>query len=65
MLVNYEVCDTFATITMDDGKANVMSLQMQAKSHAALDRAAAERPVVVLTGRPGMFSGGVDLQAPS
>ena len=63
MLVNYEVCDTFATITMDDGKANVMSLQMQAEIHAALDRAAAERPVVVLTGRPGMFSGGFDLQA--
>ena len=47
---------------MDDGKANVMSLQMQAEIHAALDRSAAERPVVVLTGRPGVFSGGFDLQ---
>ena len=48
---------------MDDGKANVISLHMQAEIHAALDKAAAERPVVVLTGRPGMFSGGFDLQA--
>lgn len=62
MLVHYEVRDAFAMVTMDDGKANVMSLQMQAELHAALNRAAVERPVVVLTGRPGMFSAGFDLQ---
>ena len=46
---------------MDDGKVNVMSSAMQAELHAALDRAEADGAVVVLTGRPGVFSAGFDL----
>ncbi len=48
-------------ITMDDGKANVLSPAMQSEIHEALDRADAEQAIVVLTGRDGCFSGGFDL----
>ena len=60
-LVSYQAQDSVATIRMDDGKANVLSAQMLAELGAALDRAEADRAVVVLTGRPGMFSAGFDL----
>ena len=46
---------------MDDGNANVMSVQMLQALNAALDRAQTDKAVVVLTGRQGMFSGGFDL----
>ncbi len=60
-LVSYELADGVATVTMDDGKVNVMSLPMQAAIHEALDRAAADGAVVVLAGRTGIFSAGFDL----
>jgi enoyl-CoA hydratase len=61
-LVSYDYKDNIATITMDDGKANVLSPAMQSEIHAALDQAAADKAVVVLTGREGTFSGGFDLK---
>lgn len=60
-LVTYRLHDAVAAITMDDGKVNVLSLAMIAELDAALDRAAADRAVVVLTGRDGVFSAGFDL----
>jgi enoyl-CoA hydratase len=60
-LVSYRLDDSIATITMDDGKVNVLSPQMFAEINAALDRAEADRAVVVLGGRPGVFSAGFDL----
>jgi enoyl-CoA hydratase len=60
-LVTYRMRDSVATITMDDGKVNVLSLAMLTELDAALDRAAADRAVVVLTGREGVFSAGFDL----
>lgn len=60
-LLSYEVADGIAAITMDDGKVNVLSPAMQAELHAALDRAEADRAVVLLSGRPGRFSAGFDL----
>ena len=62
-LVSYDLEDSIATIAMDDGKANVFSLEMLSQINAAFDRAAADRAVVVLTGREGIFSGGFDLRA--
>lgn len=44
---------------MDDGKANVLSPAMLASLNEALDHVGGK--VVVLTGRPGMFSAGFDL----
>lgn len=60
-LVGYAVDDGIATLTLDDGKANVMSDAMLAALNAALDRAERDRAVVLLSGRPRMFSGGYDL----
>ena len=61
-LVSYELGDRIATIAMDDGKANVLSLQMLAGINEALDQASSDGAVVLLTGREGIFSGGFDLK---
>ena len=60
-IVSYQLEGSIATITMDDGKVNALSLQMLTELDSALDRAAADRAVVVLTGRGGIFSAGFDL----
>ena len=60
--VTYRLDDALATITMDDGKVNVLSHEMFAALNEALDRAAADQAAVVLTGRPGVFSAGFDLR---
>lgn len=59
--VTYTLADGVATIAMDDGKANVMNETMLAALHAAIDRAEADQAVVLLTGRPRLFSGGYDV----
>ena len=61
-LVNYSVADAVAAVIMDDGKRNVLSLQMFAELSGALDRAEADRVAVVLAGRAGTFSAGFDLR---
>lgn len=61
-LVRYEAADGVATITMDDGKVNVVSTRMVAALGVALDRAEAEGAVVLLTGREAVFSAGFDLK---
>jgi enoyl-CoA hydratase len=60
-LVTYKLDGAVATITMDDGKVNSLSPAMLTALDAALDRAAADRAVVVLTGREGRFCAGFDL----
>lgn len=60
-LVRYDEADGVASITMDDGRANVLSFAMFDGLQAALDRAEQADCVVVLAGRPGRFSGGFDL----
>ena len=57
----YEQIGNVALVTMNDGKANVFGPPMIAAVNAQLDRAADEARAVVLTGRPGLFSGGFDL----
>lgn len=60
-LVRYDSDGIVSTIAMDDGKANVLSPRMLMELNAALNRAEAEKTVVLLVGRAGMFSGGFDL----
>jgi enoyl-CoA hydratase len=60
-LVSYELDGRVATITMDDGKVNVLSNDMLGALNDALDRAVSDSAVVVLTGRRGVFSAGFDL----
>ncbi|MBP2319650.1 enoyl-CoA hydratase [Kibdelosporangium banguiense] len=59
-LVRYELTDGIASITMDDGARNTLSPQMIGSLNAALDQAQADRAVVLLTGRDGLFSDGFD-----
>jgi enoyl-CoA hydratase len=60
--VRYELRDSIATITLDDGKRNALTLEAFAALDAAFERARADRAVVVLTGREGTFSAGFDLR---
>ena len=57
----YEQIGDVALVTLDDGKANAFGPPIIAAVDAMLDRAADEAKAVVLTGRPGVFSGGFDL----
>ncbi|MEP1229207.1 MAG: crotonase/enoyl-CoA hydratase family protein [Litorimonas sp.] len=61
-LVTYTLANGVATIAMDDGKANVLSTDMIAQLNAAFDKAEADKAIVILTGREGMFSGGFNLK---
>ena len=60
--VSYEMSDGIATITMDDGKVNALSPDMQAEINAALDKAEADGAVVILTGNQKVLSAGFDLK---
>lgn len=63
MSVGYEVRDGIAVVTMDDGKVNAMAMPFFDALNAALDRAEAEQPgPVVITGRAGFFSAGLNLK---
>ena len=60
--VNYELNESVATITLDDGKVNVLGPAMQAAINEALDRAEKDdAKAVVLAGNQRVFSGGFDL----
>src|SRR3989442_15251274 len=64
-VVRYEVRDRVARVTIANGKANALSPDVIAQLDAALTRAedAGEEQVgaLLITGSPGMFSGGFDL----
>ena len=51
-----------SVVTMDDGKANAISLTMLEAVNACLDEAEKDGEVLVLTGRPDRFSAGFDLK---
>jgi len=61
-LPTYRVDDGIATITFDDGKANVFSDAVLAHLEGLLDRVEADGArALVIAGRPGRFSAGFDL----
>jgi enoyl-CoA hydratase len=64
-LVEYEVRDRVAHVTISNGKANALSPDVLAGLNDALTRAEDagedEVGVLLITGRPGMFTGGFDL----
>jgi enoyl-CoA hydratase len=60
-LVTYTREGPVSTVTMDDGKVNVFSFDMLRSLHEAFDQAERDETVVLLTGRPGYFSAGFDL----
>ena len=61
-LVGYHLEDGIATLTLDNGKVNAVSPEVIAAFHSALDRAEADKAVVIITGNPGILSGGYDLK---
>ncbi|MEO4048812.1 crotonase/enoyl-CoA hydratase family protein [Pseudomonas sp. CAU 1711] len=61
-LISYQLEDGIATLTLNNGKVNAISPDVIAAFNAALDRAVQDRAVVVITGQPGILSGGYDLK---
>lgn len=59
--VRSEMRDSVAVSTLDDGKANAISLSVVEAVSARFDRAETNARAVLITGRSGMFSGGFDL----
>lgn len=54
--------DNISVITLDDGKANVFSPEMSNQLNASLDQVDTESGCLIITGREGMFSAGLDLK---
>lgn len=61
-LSTYELNGSIATVTLDDGKVNALSIEMTAELIGRLDQAEQDGAVVVLTGRESTFSAGFDLR---
>ena len=61
-LISYQLEDGIATLTLNNGKVNAISPDVIAAFNAALDQAAQDRAVVIITGQPGILSGGYDLK---
>lgn len=61
-LVAYSLEDGIATLTLNNGKVNAFSHELIAGINDALDQAEQAGAVVVLTGQPGILSGGYDLK---
>lgn len=63
MGIGYELADGIARVRLDDGKANAMSVPFFEELGACLDRAEADgAKALVVAGRAGFFSGGLDLK---
>ncbi len=61
-LITYHLEDGIATLALNNGKVNAISPDVIAAFNAALDRASEDRAVVIITGQPGILSGGYDLK---
>ena len=61
--MKYELLEGgIAKITLDNGKANAISLEVASDLMNALDRAKEEAKAVLICGSPGIFSAGFDLK---
>ena len=54
-LISYQLEDGIATLTLNNGKVNAISPDMIDAFNAALDQAAQDRAVVIITGQPGGY----------
>ncbi|KMN18386.1 MULTISPECIES: crotonase/enoyl-CoA hydratase family protein [Pseudomonas] len=61
-LIAYHLEDGIATLTLCNGKVNAISPDVITAFNAALDQAEQDRAVVIITGQPGILSGGYDLK---
>lgn len=60
--VSYSLAEGIATVALDDGKVNALSIPTLRALHEALDRAERDEATVLLHGREGFLSAGFDLQ---
>ena len=60
--VSYQLDDGVATLTLSNGKVNAISPDVIAGFNQALDRAEQDKAIVIMTGQPGILSGGYDLK---
>jgi enoyl-CoA hydratase len=61
--IHYEMDKGISQITMDDGKVNAMDFVFFEEMGDALDRAEGDgAETLIITGRPGYFSGGLDIK---
>lgn len=64
MSLTCQITDNIARIITDDGKANVMTNEWLATFSKSLDDVCASgAKVLLMSGRPGFFSGGLDVKA--
>lgn len=61
-LVSYRLDDGVATVRLCNGKVNAISPDVIAGLHGALDHSVLDKSIVILTGQPGILSGGYDLK---
>ncbi len=61
-LVSYQLDDGVATLTLSNGKVNAISPDVINGFNQALDRAVQDKAIVIITGQPGILSGGYDLK---
>ncbi|PZP21093.1 crotonase/enoyl-CoA hydratase family protein [Pseudomonas kuykendallii] len=61
-LISYHLDDGVATLTLSNGKVNAISPDMIVAFNEALDRATQDKAIVIVTGQPGILSGGYDLK---
>ncbi len=61
-LVSYRLADGVAYLGLDNGKVNAVSPDVVVALNKALDQAEQDKAVVVLSGKPGILSGGYDLK---
>lgn len=61
-LVAYSLTDGVATLTLANGKVNAISPDVITALNQTLDQAERDKAVVVITGQPGILSGGYDLK---
>jgi len=61
-LISYQLDDGVATLTLHNGKVNAISPAVIAEFNLALDQATKDQAIVILTGQPGVLSGGYDLK---
>lgn len=61
-LVSYSFSDGVARLSLSNGKVNAISPAVIDAFNEALDQAEKDRAVVVISGQPGILSGGYDLK---
>jgi enoyl-CoA hydratase len=61
-LVKYAINDGIAVLTLSNGKVNALTPELIAEFNDGLDQAQAAGAIVIVTGQPGIFSGGYDLK---